>query len=102
MAMNYTASLGVVKYKTEELPTEVLCSFCKKPESAVRLITGPSVNICNECVSLCNEILDEEELARRNAGITDILNIQNGLGGSYQPADVAEAIYNAGYRKVGV
>lgn len=102
MAMNYTASLYFAKYKNEELPPEVLCSFCKKPESEVRLITGPSVNICNECVSLCNEILDDEELARRNAAITDILNIQSGLDDNYQPIDVAEAIYNAGYRKVGV
>lgn len=95
MAMN----LDFVKYKVEELPPEVTCSFCKKPESEVRIITGPAVNICNECVDLCNEILDGEELARKNAAITDIVNIQSALPDSYQPVDVAEAIYNAGYRK---
>ncbi|MGM7745428.1 ClpX C4-type zinc finger protein [Yersinia enterocolitica] len=95
MAMN----LDFVKYSVEELPAEVTCSFCKKPKGEVRIITGLAVNICNECVGLCNEILDEEELERRNSAIEDILNIQNGLSDSYQPVDVAEAIYNAGYRK---
>lgn len=91
--------LDFVKFKVEELPPEVTCSFCKKPESEVRIITGPEVNICNECVSLCNEILDEEELAHKNAAITDIVSIQSALPDSYQPVDVAEAIYSAGYRK---
>lgn len=31
------------------------------------LIAGPSVNICNECVGICNDVLDEEE-AKRHAG----------------------------------
>lgn len=95
MAMN----LDFVKYKVEELPPEATCSFCNKTESEVRIITGPEVNICNECVGLCNEILDEEELVRKNIAITDIVSIQSALPDSYQPVDVAEAIYNAGYRK---
>src|SRR6476661_5925427 len=38
------------------------CSFCgKSKESVKKFISGPSVYICNECVSLCNEILAEEE-----------------------------------------
>lgn len=38
------------------------CSFCGKDKSAVdKLIAGPNgVSICNECVRLCDEILDEE------------------------------------------
>jgi ATP-dependent Clp protease ATP-binding subunit ClpX len=39
----------------------LVCSFCGKPQDAVRkLIAGPSVYICNECVELCNEIIAEE------------------------------------------
>jgi len=35
------------------------CSFCAKPENAIaKLIAGPGIYICNECVGLCNEILD--------------------------------------------
>ena len=38
------------------------CSFCGKSKDAVRkFISGPSVYICNECISLCNEILAEDE-----------------------------------------
>lgn len=37
------------------------CSFCGKSQDQVKkLIAGPEVYICDECVDLCNEILDEE------------------------------------------
>ena len=39
------------------------CSFCGKDSSMVgRLVAGPGVYICNECVDLCNSILDEDNL----------------------------------------
>ena len=41
------------------------CSFCGKSQHEVRkLIAGPSVFVCNECVDLCNDIIREEELAQ--------------------------------------
>jgi ATP-dependent Clp protease ATP-binding subunit ClpX len=37
------------------------CSFCGKNQRQVeKLIAGPSVFICNECVDLCNDIISEE------------------------------------------
>ncbi len=43
------------------------CSFCGKSQREVKkLIAGPTVYICDECVSLCNDIIDEE-LQRENA-----------------------------------
>ena len=37
------------------------CSFCGKAQDQVRkLIAGPGVYVCDECIDLCNEILDEE------------------------------------------
>jgi len=40
---------------------ELCCSFCGKSQKEVRkLIAGPSVYICDECVELCNEIITEE------------------------------------------
>ncbi|WP_407276230.1 ATP-dependent Clp protease ATP-binding subunit ClpX [Halothiobacillus sp. DCM-1] len=43
------------------------CSFCGKPQAEVRkLIAGPSVYICDECVELCNDILREEVEAARD------------------------------------
>ena len=39
----------------------LFCSFCGKNQNEVRkLIAGPSVYICNECVDLCNDIIKEE------------------------------------------
>ena len=48
------------------------CSFCGKSQEQVRkLIAGPGVYICDECIDLCNEILDEEltesQVAARSA-----------------------------------
>ncbi len=38
------------------------CSFCGKSQNEVRkLIAGPSVFICDECVDLCNDIIREED-----------------------------------------
>lgn len=40
------------------------CSFCGKAKTEVqKLVSGPSVFICNECVKLCNDIIREEEQA---------------------------------------
>ena len=37
------------------------CSFCGKTQDDVKkLIAGPSLYICNECVDLCNDIIEEE------------------------------------------
>ena len=45
---------------TAELKATVACSFClKSPESVAKMIGGPGVFICNECVALCREILAE-------------------------------------------
>ncbi len=39
----------------------VKCSFCGKSQKQVKkLIAGPGVYVCNECIDLCNEIIDEE------------------------------------------
>jgi ATP-dependent Clp protease ATP-binding subunit ClpX len=42
---------------------ELRCSFCgKSKEHVQKFISGPSVYICNECIKLCNEILQEEAM----------------------------------------
>ncbi|MBP9003358.1 MAG: ATP-dependent Clp protease ATP-binding subunit ClpX [Candidatus Hydrogenedentes bacterium] len=42
------------------------CSFCGKPHNEVnKLIAGPDVNICDECVRLCSEIIAEDRVRRR-------------------------------------
>ncbi|NBV58979.1 MAG: ATP-dependent protease ATP-binding subunit ClpX, partial [Synechococcaceae bacterium WB4_2_0811] len=45
------------------------CSFCGKSQEQVRkLIAGPGVYICDECIDLCNEILDEELVEAQGGG----------------------------------
>jgi len=53
------------------------CSFCGKSQEQVRkLIAGPGVYICDECVDLCNEILDEE-LYDTNAATPSTPKVEN-------------------------
>jgi len=53
-----TSRRGISKF-------DLRCSFCGRDATQVeKLITGPSVYICNECVRMCNEILREEKKHR--------------------------------------
>lgn len=40
--------------------TPLFCSFCGKSQNEVKLIAGPSVFICAECIALCNDIIRDE------------------------------------------
>ena len=43
--------------------SNVRCSFCGKSQNEVtRLVAGPGVNICNECIALCQEIIEDDRL----------------------------------------
>ncbi|SDU82290.1 ATP-dependent Clp protease ATP-binding subunit ClpX [Arcanobacterium phocae] len=47
--------------RTADAADTLKCSFCQKSQRQVRkLITGSGVYICNECIELCNEIIEEE------------------------------------------
>lgn len=53
----------------EEHRGEVRCSFCGKRQGEVeRLIAGPGVFICDECIDLCESLLDEERPATERRG----------------------------------
>lgn len=50
------------------------CSFCGKSQHEVRkLIAGPSVYVCDECVSLCNDIINEESRNNKTAAPAEAL-----------------------------
>jgi len=52
-------------------PRDLTCSFCGKSQREVKkLIAGPTVYICDECVSLCNDIIDEE--LQRESGLGEL------------------------------
>jgi ATP-dependent Clp protease ATP-binding subunit ClpX len=59
----------VAKYDEKQLR----CSFCGKPQEQVRrLIAGPNVYICNECIELCQEIIEEEFIDNFDYEIQDL------------------------------
>ncbi|HLS65760.1 MAG TPA: ATP-dependent protease ATP-binding subunit ClpX [Pseudogracilibacillus sp.] len=48
-------------FKFNDEKGQLKCSFCGKDQDAVRkLVAGPGVYICDECIELCNEIVEEE------------------------------------------
>ena len=53
----------------------VKCSFCGKSQKQVKkLIAGPGVYVCNECIDLCNEIIDEENTEETTASLEKLPN----------------------------
>jgi ATP-dependent Clp protease ATP-binding subunit ClpX len=58
--------------RTGETGELLKCSFCGKSQKQVQqLIAGPGVYICDECVELCNEIIDERQAEKRADGEAD-------------------------------
>jgi len=54
--------------KDDERDDVLRCSFCSKSQNDVKkLIAGPTVYICDECVDVCNEIIADESSLRRSA-----------------------------------
>ena len=83
---------------------EVQCSFCGKTREEVKkLIAGPSVFICEECVDLCNEILHESLLeSKESAGDLKLLTPEEihtllgdyVVGQEYPKKALSVAVYN--------
>src|SRR5574337_1674454 len=87
---------------------QLLCSFCGKSQRQVKkLIAGPGVYICDECIDLCNEIIDEElttpaQLDLENlAKPPDIYSVLNDYVVSQEESKrtLAVAVYNH-YKRV--
>ena len=64
---------GICFQKDMSTDKHLRCSFCGKSKDSVRkFISGPSVYICNECIALCNEILQEDEEREVADAITQV------------------------------
>ncbi len=62
------------RYGQFRRPEELLCcSFCGKSQNDVRkLIAGPGVYVCNECIDICNEIINDDEQTETTATRTNL------------------------------
>jgi ATP-dependent Clp protease ATP-binding subunit ClpX len=70
--------------KNTESRDDLLCSFCGKSQDEVKkLIAGPSVYICDECIQLCNEIIAEEYSQEIDEEFADLLP---------KPSEIKEAL----------
>ena len=66
------------------------CSFCGKSQHEVKkLIAGPSVFICDECVDLCNDIIVEEVQTALGLATTDL---QNGTAALPSPKEICASL----------
>ncbi|WP_248628516.1 ATP-dependent Clp protease ATP-binding subunit ClpX [uncultured Enterococcus sp.] len=81
----------------------VRCSFCGKSQAEVRkIVAGPGVYICNECVELCKDIIDEdfyEEVVREFTDVPkpkEILEVLNEyvVGQDFAKRALSVAVYN--------
>ena len=60
-------------FKFSDEKGQLKCSFCGKTQDQVRkLVAGPGVYICDECIELCNEIIEEEFGEDGEVDFTDI------------------------------
>ena len=58
--------------KPDKMDRHLRCSFCGKSRDEVRkLIAGPTVYICDECVNLCNDIIAEDWEEAKRYGLID-------------------------------
>jgi len=60
-------------FKFSDDKGQLKCSFCGKTQEQVRkLVAGPGVYICDECIELCNEIIDEEIGEETEFGLVEL------------------------------
>jgi ATP-dependent Clp protease ATP-binding subunit ClpX len=95
--------------RSKDATGELVCSFCGKGQRQVKkLIAGPGVYICDECIDLCNEIIDEELTAPTTSfdienlpkprEIYDVLN-EYVIGQDQAKRSLSVAVYNH-YKRV--
>ena len=59
--------------RKKEDATNLACSFCGKSQKEVKkLIAGPTVYICDECIELCNDIIAEEASRETEAATSSV------------------------------
>lgn len=61
-------------FEDNETNGPITCSFCGKTQDQVKkIVAGPGVYICNECIDLCKEIIDEELVDERKDSVAPLV-----------------------------
>ena len=82
-----------------ENTTKIKCSFCGKEQEQVRrIVAGPGVCICDECIELCQEIIEEDfsVVVRDSNGIEvfneEVTSLRNGFFEIWLPRNIEGTI----------
>ncbi len=92
-------------FDDDETNGPITCSFCGKTQDQVKkIVAGPGVYICNECIDLCKEIIDEELSVNQNANVdplevptpAELMKALDGyvIGQSNAKRTLSVAVYN--------
>ncbi|EAY2231342.1 hypothetical protein B4995_12720 [Salmonella enterica] len=94
-------------YKWQQMPRrepdpKTVCNFCKQITREDKLIVGPGLNICMECVDVCNEIVAKRQTKYRKKTIEEMardLCVADETLTADKAITLASSIFDAGYRK---
>lgn len=88
-----------------EADPKTVCNFCKQVVGEQDLIAGPGVNICSECVDLCNEIIADRRAEYRKKAIEEMAMMicaREQTLTADKAITIASGIFDTGYRKEGI
>lgn len=98
----YTTLAKWPELQEPEADPKTVCNFCKKTTGESQLIRGPGINICFECVDLCNDIIAERQAEYRKKTIEEIAKTlceRDTALVAERAIALASNIFDAGYRK---
>ena len=71
----------------KNITKSVKCSFCGKPQEMVkRIVAGPNAYICDECIAICNNIIEDENYDEETGyeDLIDFFTRRQIIGGNRQ------------------
>ncbi|MGF7408479.1 ClpX C4-type zinc finger protein [Providencia alcalifaciens] len=77
-----------------------ICSACGKDVGVSKLVVAGNVNICFECADLAKQLADKKRKEMAFKQVRELGDFLEGIEGGTSMYEIAEKIYDAGYRKV--
>ncbi|MEB6855676.1 hypothetical protein NA898_07175 [Proteus cibi] len=89
-----------MKFTLPEPDQKDVCNLCDKEVGKDNLITGKNANICFECSDLAKQLADEKRKEMAFKQVRELGDFLESIEGGTSMYEIAEKIYDAGYRKV--